>query len=184
MTVFETFVELEPEPALDDEVFVPYAVVVPISKESVVVRLFGSTLPFSLTLVVPIELAADVTAVGGSAVTKVLSAPAVVPAELVATTRKWYVLPGVRLPTAIETVFDVVPDPADVAAVFVPYDVDVPYSMVQSVDWPLGLTVPPSVAPVGPTPEAADVTTTGGDAVVNRPSAPFVVADVFFATSR
>ena len=61
VTVFETFVELEPEPALDVDVFDPYAVVVPYSKRYVVERPLGSTLPFSLTLVVAIELAADVT---------------------------------------------------------------------------------------------------------------------------
>ena len=88
VTVFETFVALEPEPALDDEVFDPYAVVVPYSKRYVVDRLFGSTLPFSRALVVPIELAEDVTATGGSAVTNVLSDPSVVPAELFATSRK------------------------------------------------------------------------------------------------
>ena len=32
LNVFETFVEFAPDPALDEEVFVPYAVVVPISK--------------------------------------------------------------------------------------------------------------------------------------------------------
>jgi hypothetical protein len=96
-------------------------------------RPFGSTLPFSFTLVVPTELAEEVTAAGGSAVTNVLSDPAVVPAELFATRRKWYVLPGVSPPTAIETDCDVVPEPADVVAVFVPYEVDVPYSTYQSV---------------------------------------------------
>ena len=88
-TVFETLVELEPEPALEDDVFVPYAVVVPYSKRYVVERPFGSTFPFSLALVDPTELAAEVVTAGGSAVTKVASAPSTVPAELVATRRKW-----------------------------------------------------------------------------------------------
>ena len=106
------------------------------------------------------------------------------PAELFATRRKWYVLPGVRPATAVETDFDVVPEPADVVAVFVPYEVDVPYSTYQSVAWPFGFTVPPSVAPVGPTPDAPDVTATGGEAVVKIPSAPLTVPEAFLATSR
>ena len=65
-----------------------------------------------------------------------------------------------------------------------PYEVVVPYSTYHVVACPFGFTVPPSVATVGPTPEAAPVTTVGGDAVVKRPSLPFVVPDAFFATSR
>jgi hypothetical protein len=87
-TVLETFVALEPEPALEDDVFVPYAVLVPYSKRYVVARPLGSTFPFSLALVDPIELAAEVVAAGASAVTNVASAPWAVPAELVATRRK------------------------------------------------------------------------------------------------
>ena len=59
-----------------------------------------------------------------------------------------------------------------------------PYSTYHVVGSPLGFTVPPSVAAVGPTPDAGDVTTTGGDAVLKMPSAPFAVAVAFFATSR
>ena len=141
-------------------------------------------MPLSLAVVVPMELAEEVLAVGGSAVTNDASAPVDVPAELVATSRKWYVLPAVRPLMPVETVFEEVAEPAEVVADFVPYDVDVPYSTYQFVDWPFGLTVPPRVAVVGPTPVAADVTATGGDAVVKRPSAPFTVAEPFLATRR
>ena len=61
----------------------------PYSKTYAVERPFGSTLPFSVAVVVPIELAADVVTPGGEAVTNVASAPGTVPAELVATSRKW-----------------------------------------------------------------------------------------------
>ncbi len=49
---------------------------------------------------------------------------------------------------------------------------------------PFGFTVPLSVAPVGPTAVAGEVTATGGAAVVKMPSSPFVVAEEFLATSR
>jgi hypothetical protein len=93
-------------------------------------------------------------------------------------------LPAVSPLTGVETAFDEVPAPASVAGVFVPYDVEVPYSTYQVADWPFGFTVPPRVALDGPTPVAADVTATGGDAVVKSPSPPFVDPDAFLATSR
>jgi len=157
---------------------------VPYSKMYDVERPFGSTVPFNLAPVDESELAAVVVAAGGSAVTKVASAPSDVPPVLVATTRKWYVLPAVRPPTPVETALADVPEPASAAAVFVPYDVDVPYSTYQVVGWPFGFTVPPSVALEGPTAVAGDVTATGGEAVVKRPSPPFVVPEEFLATSR
>ncbi len=83
-----------------------------------------------------------------------------------------------------ETLFGDPPEPAEAAAVFVPYADDVPYSTYQSVAMPFGSTVPPIVATVGPTPVAGDVTAAGGEAVVKSPSAPVTVADTFFATSR
>ena len=46
-------------------------------------------MPFSLAPVELIELAEEVVTPGGSAVRNVASAPRVVPAELVATSRKW-----------------------------------------------------------------------------------------------
>jgi hypothetical protein len=149
-------------------------------------RPFGSTFPFNFALVDPTELAEEVVTLGGEAVTNDASAPTTVPAELEATRRKWYVLPAVRPLTPVETVFDDVPDPASAAGVgfFVPYDVEVPYSTYHEVVWPFGFTVPPRVAVVGPTPEAGVVTATGGDAVVKRPSLPFVVAEEFLATRR
>ena len=61
----------------------------PHSNRYVVERPFGSTLPLRVALVEPTELAADVVAAGGSAVTNEASEPVVVPASLVATSRKW-----------------------------------------------------------------------------------------------
>ncbi len=61
----------------------------PYSNLYVVGRPFGSTLPLSFAPVAVIELAAEVVATGASAVTNVASAPLTVPAELVATRRKW-----------------------------------------------------------------------------------------------
>ena len=84
----------------------------------------------------------------------------------------------------METTFGAAPEPASVTAVFVPYEVEVPYSTYHVVGSPFGFTVPPSVAVVGPTAVAGEVTTTGGAAVVNRPSPPFVVAVAFLATRR
>ena len=130
------------------------------------------------------ELAADVVTPGGEAVTNVASAPGTVPAELVATSRKWYVFPAVRPLTGAETGFAALPDPASNVAVFAPYEVDAPYSKYHVVGSLFGFTVPPRVAVVGPTPVAGEVTTTGGDAVVKRPSPPFVVAVAFLATRR
>jgi len=131
-----------------------------------------------------IELAAEVVTAGGSAVTNVASEPFVVPAELVATRRKWYVRPAVSPVTGTETDEDDVPEPALVFAVFDPYEVDVPYSTNHVVAWPFGLTVPPSVAVLGPTPDAEPVTTTGGEAVAKTPSDPFEVPDEFVETRR
>jgi len=64
LTSFETLVELDPEPELEEDVFVPYPVVVPYSKRYVVGRVFGSTLPFGLALVAPSEVAANVVTPG------------------------------------------------------------------------------------------------------------------------
>ena len=86
--------------------------------------------------------------------------------------------------TPTETALAAVPEPASAVADFDPYDVEVPYSTNQVVGSPFGFTVPPSVAEVGPTPVAGDVTTTGGDAVVKSPSPPLAVPDAFFATRR
>ncbi len=93
-------------------------------------------------------------------------------------------MPAASPLTPAETVFAEVPEPASTAAVFVPYDVEVPYSTYHFVDWPFGFTVPPSVAPVGPTADAGAVTATGGEAVVNSPSPPCAVAELFLATTR
>ena len=72
--------------------------------------------------------AAPVTTVGGDKVVKTWSVPAVVPASLVATIRKWYVAPGVSPVTVLETLVELDPEPALDDGVFVPYAVVVPYS--------------------------------------------------------
>ena len=77
-------------------------------------------MPLSFAPVLVTELAAEVVATGASAVMNVASAPLTVPAELVATTRKWYVLPTERPLTPTETAFAAVPDPASAVADFVP----------------------------------------------------------------
>src|SRR5207245_9946797 len=81
---------------------------------------------------------------------KVASAPLLVPPVLVASRRKWYSLPVWRPETGTETVTGLVPEPAFCVDVFEPYFVLVPYSKYQVVASPFGLTVPFSVAEVGP----------------------------------
>ena len=85
--VRETLPGLLPDPALEDGVWVPYAVVVPYSKRYVVGRPFGSTCPLSRAPVPVIEVAGVVVAPGGEAVKNVASAPLDVPAELTPTKR-------------------------------------------------------------------------------------------------
>ena len=75
VSVFDAFVALVPDPTPVDEVFDPYAVVVPYSNRYVVERPFGFTFPFSFAPVDPTELAAVVVTLGAAAVTKVASAP-------------------------------------------------------------------------------------------------------------
>src|SRR6266566_3294423 len=98
-------VEPPPEPTLFAAVFRPYAVDVPYSKYAVV------ACPFDAGFVVT---------AGAAVVTKVLSAPRLVPASLVATTRKWYVFPVASPVTAAETAISDVPAPASFTGVFVP----------------------------------------------------------------
>jgi adenylate kinase family enzyme len=57
-----------------------------------------------------------------------------------------------------------VPEPAFCVDVFEPYEVLVPYSTYQLVDWPPGFTVPPAVADVGPTAETGPVMAVGAAA--------------------
>jgi hypothetical protein len=60
----------------------------------------------------------------------------------------------------------------------------VPYSTHQPVELPLGSTVPPTVAEVGPSALAASVTTVGAARVENVWSAPRLVPAAFVATRR
>lgn len=130
------------------------------------------------------KLTGPVATVGPPLVTNVASTPRVVPRELEATRRKWYVAPGVRFETAAATARVAVPDPAPREDVRDPYAVLVPYSKVHEVERPFGFNEPPSVADVGPTPAAAPVTTVGALWVVNVLSAPVTVPASLVATTR
>src|SRR5262245_17057544 len=79
---------------------------------------------------------------GRPAVRKTTSAPRVVPAELRATRRAWYSVPGVRPATASDTATAPRPEPALRTTVEVPYDVVGPSSNHQVVARPTGSTVP------------------------------------------
>ena len=76
------------------------------------------------------------------------------------------------------------PDPALREDVLEAYDVLVPYWMYHEVDRPFGLTEPPRVAEVGPTPDACPVTAVGAFCVVNVRSAPATVPASLVATRR
>jgi hypothetical protein len=86
-----------PEPRLCEVVVLPYATVVPYSKNAVVEVPFGFTVAFNVAPVAVRLLATPVVAVAGHAVVaKIASRPFVVPPTFVATARKWYVVPQVR----------------------------------------------------------------------------------------
>lgn len=90
------------------------------------------------------------------------SAPCVVaPRSSVATTRQCTVLFHARPGAGMLTGTAAAPDPAEAAALAVPYAVVGPYSMYQVVAWPLGFTVPGSVAPPAPFWVAAPAVTAG-----------------------
>src|SRR6266852_2068082 len=118
------------------------------------------------------------------AVVKLASAPLLVPASLVATSRKWYVVLGERLETVAVTVRSLAPEPALFDDVFDPYAVLVPYSKYQVVARPSGFTLPLSVADVGVTAVAGAVTALGSPLVENVASAPRVVPASLVATRR
>jgi hypothetical protein len=130
------------------------------------------------------KLTGPVATPGAPVVTNVASAPRVVPSELEATRRKWYVTPGARFSTAVATARIAVPDPAPREDVRDPYAVLFPYSKYHEVERPFEFNEPPSVADVGPTPAAAPVTTVGALWVVNVLSAPVTVPASLVATIR
>jgi hypothetical protein len=117
-----------PEPAFRVEVFDPYEVVCPTSKYHEVERAFGFTEPLRVAPFGPMPVACPVVTVGALWVVKTWSPPAVVPASLVATRRKWYVAPDARPLTVFVTLDEDVPEPALEVDVFAPYAVVVPYS--------------------------------------------------------
>jgi len=119
---------LVPDPALVSDVLDPYAVVVPYSKWYVVEAPLGFTLPFTVAVVATTGSAACVATVGFRSVVNVWSEPVVVPAALVATRRKWYVVPGVSPVRFAEAPTSLAPEPAPVLVVLDPYAVVVPYS--------------------------------------------------------
>ncbi len=77
-------------------------------------------MPFSLAERAPTFVASSVVTAGGGSALKVRSAPALVPEAFVATSRKWYSVPG----SSPEMDFDAdlvdVPEPALVLDVFFP----------------------------------------------------------------
>ena len=81
---------------------------------------FGVTVPLRRAEVGAIELASSVVTDGAALVTNVASAPRVVPASLVATSRKWYVCPALRSEIGAETDTATVPEPALFADVVEP----------------------------------------------------------------
>ena len=81
---------------------------------------------------------------GRPAVRKTTSPPRVVPAELRATSRAWYSVPGVRPARGSETATAPRPEPALLTTVDTPYDVVGPSSNHQLVERPTGSTLPVS----------------------------------------
>ena len=77
-----------PDPRLCDVVALPYAAVVPYSKDAVVEAPFGFTVPFNVAPVRLMLLAAPVVTVGEHEVANVASNPFNVPPTFVATARK------------------------------------------------------------------------------------------------
>jgi hypothetical protein len=118
-------------------------------------------------------------------VVKTWSAPTAVPPTLVATSRKWYVVFGVKFVTLDETELALDPVPASADAVFDPYEDVVPNWKTNVASVPFGLTAPLSVAVVPVTePTVDDVVAPGGAyEVVNVSSGPSAVPPAFHATS-
>jgi hypothetical protein len=115
---------------------------------------------------------------------KVRSDAKLVPVAFVATRRKWYVVPGFSRVSERETLTGPVPEPALLALVFKPWLDVVPYSKIQLVACPFGVTVPLSLADVGVTEVAARVTTAGAPIVENVRSAPRLTPASLVATRR
>jgi hypothetical protein len=157
---------------------------VPYSNHQSVERPFGFTVPETTAVVGATELASPVTTVGPPRVVNARSDPTLVPASLAATIRKWWVVPGLKPLTSIETDLVLVPEPTPTAALFAPYEVDVPYSNHAVVFRPFGLTWPFRRALDCPTLDAELVETLGAAFVANERSSPFAVPASLEATSR
>ena len=112
--------------------------------------------------------------VGAPAVRNTTSAPRVVPAELWATRRAWYSVPGANPVTVSETGTAPRPAPALLASVRVPYDVDGPSSNQKVVPRPTGSTVPERTTEV-PERRAGPVTASGPALVRKLRVCPYVV---------
>jgi hypothetical protein len=97
---------------------------------------------------------------GSPAVRNETSPPFVVPAELWATRRAWYSVPGASPVTFSETATAPRPKPAERESVRVPYAVVGPISNHQFVARPTGSTLPVRVTAV-PARRAGPVTTSG-----------------------
>ena len=93
-------------------------------------------------------------------------------------------MPGARPETAAETETDPVPEPASFVGVVEPYAVLVPYSKCQLVAWPLGTTLPRSVAADDETPLADEVVAPGTAPSEMVWSPPVAVPASLVATRR
>ena len=120
---------------------------------------------------------------GRPAVRKTTSAPLVVPAELLATSRAWYSVPAASPATDTDTATPPRPDPAFLTTVEVPYDVVFPSSNHQFVECPNGSTVPVRTT-VAPETCAGPVVTRGPSVVANERVSPFVLPASLRATTR
>jgi hypothetical protein len=76
--------------------------------------------PLKVAVVSPTAWAEPVATTGAPAVVNVRSAPADVPDAFDATSRKWYVVPGVSPVTAVETFVEPVPAPVPLLGVAAP----------------------------------------------------------------
>ena len=137
----------------------------------------------------------DVVGAWQLAMAKLWLPPKVVPAELLARTRYWYVAPQARLESTADAGLSTAAASIEAgkAATLAPYAVLVPYSKATEVLAPPALTSALSVAPVVVMAVAGEVETEGANgcgggivqgAVVKTRSAPVAVATLLTARTR
>jgi hypothetical protein len=150
----------------------------------------ASTVPLSWAVVLATAVAVPVIATGALVppVVKHFNAPVPVPNPFVATSRKQYVVPGVKVPAGRLTA-NGPPADATLSTAVIVFRLDpTPYSNMNAV-WPPadGSTVPLKVAPVDVIDVADPVVATGtrlAHEVVALRSRPVAVPRLFVATSR